>query len=533
MKVKNGYFKLDMRDTGVFLIVYPPEKGGEPVGIKEITVYLNEKKLTEYDRQKMKQLINNTEEVGEIYVGAWNGIYQDEMMRLTVSEDKMLVFCRLYPPSNEGKLMTAEDIIRDLNLQKIVVGIDSKEIENFIKERTYCTNYIFAKGIPPVHGTDARIEYFFNTNPNLKPKMNDDGTVNYHELNTISRVEEGDLLAKLHEPVKGEAGQNVYGGVISARQEKSLKLEFSNNISISEDRTEIYSQLTGHASLINGKVFVSGVFEVPGNVDNTTGDILYSGNVFIKGNVKTGFTVKAKGDIVVEGVVEAAFLSSGGQIIVKRGIHGMSKGKVEAKGNIITTFIEYATVISGGFVEAGTILQSQVSAANEVRVNGKKGFITGGLIRAGNMVEAQNIGSYTGSITKVEVGVEPEVKEHYNQLQRKILEISKEMEKMKPALISYREKIARKELVSPDRVLQVQTIANIYKEKQSELAQMREEFMKIHEQIQLSTTAKVKVNGTAYQGVSIAISDVSMNVKGTISYSKFVKEQGEIVVHPL
>ena len=62
---------------------------------------------------------------------------------------------------------------------------------------------------------------------------------------------------------------------------------------------------------------------------------------------------------------------------------------------------------------------------------------------------------------------------------------------------------------------------------------MREEFASIHEMIQLDTSAKVKVNGSIYQGVSIAISDISYNVKGTISYSKFVKEQGEIVVRPL
>ncbi len=533
MEARNGYFKLDMREAGVFLIVHPPQGDGEPVNLKEIMAYLDEKKLDGYDRLEMKRVINAAEEPEEIYVGEWNGIYENEMIQTTVSSDKMLAFCRFYPPSNNGKLMTAEDIISDLRVQKVIVGISSEEIQKFLKERKYCTNYVLAKGIPPIHGTDAKIEYFFNTNPNLKPKMNEDGTVNYHELNTISKVDEGELLAKLHEPVKGEAGKDVFGGSISARQEKILKLEFGNNITISEDKTELHSDLTGHASLVNGKVFVSGVFEVPGDVDNGTGDIVYNGNVNIKGNVKTGFSVKAKGDIVVEGVVEAAFLSAGGQVIVKRGIHGMSKGKVEAKGNIITTFIEYANVISGGFIEAGTILQSQVSAASEVRVNGKKGFVTGGVIRAGNMVEAQTIGSTMGSITQIEVGVVPEVKEKYNQLQKQILETNKELEKMKPALVNYREKIGRKEFVSPERVMQVQMIAKSYKEKQAEIKQMREEFMKVHEQIQKETTARVKVNGSVYQGVSIAISDVSMNVKGTISYSKFVKDQGEIVIRPL
>lgn len=533
MEGRNGYFKLDTRDNGVFLMVYAPEEGGKPVEIRQVTSYLDGKNFSGYDLKEINRMVGISEGTAEIYIGEWNGINENEMMEVNVSMDKMLAFCRFYAPSSQGKLMTVEDIVSDLRMQKITVGIDSEEIQKFLKERRYCTDYLFAKGVPPVNGTDASIEYFFNTNPNLKPKKNEDGTVDYHELNTISRVEEGQLLAKLHEAVPGKEGQDVFGTPITARQEKNLKLEFGNNITLSEDKTEIYSQVTGHASLVNGKVFVSDVYEVPADVDNATGDITYNGNVTIKGNVKSGFSVKAKGDIVVEGVVEAAFLSAGGQIIVKRGIHGMTKGKVEAKGNIITKFIENATVASGGFIEAESILHSQVSATGEVRVNGKKGFMTGGIIRAGSLVEAQTIGSDMGTITRIEVGVEPEVKERYEELQKEILQTNKEMEKIKPILVNYHEKVAKKENINPAMIQQVQIVAKSYKELQTKITEMREEFVKIYEQIQLATNAKVVVKGSVYHGVSIAISDVSMNVKGTISFSKFVKEQGEVVVRPL
>lgn len=533
MESRNGYFKLDMRDAGVFLRVYAPKEGGKPVDIKEVLAYLETKKFNQFDLKEVNRIVNTQKESEETYIGDWNGIHENEMMEVNVSLDKMLAFCRFYAPSNGGKLLTAEDIISDLRLQKIIVGIQTEEINRFLKERSYCTDYILAKGTPPVNGTDAKIEYFFNTNPNLKPKKNEDGTVDYHELNTISRVEAGQLLAKLHQAVKGKPGQDVFGNPIQGRQEKNLKLEFGNNITISEDKTELYSKVTGHASLVNGKVFVSDVYEVPADVDNTTGDINYNGNVSIKGNVKSGFSVKAKGDIVIDGVVEGAFLSAGGQIIVKRGIHGMNKGKVEAKGNIIVKFIENGDVVSGGFIEAGSILHSQVSAATEVRVNGKKGFATGGVIRAGNLVEAQTIGTDMGTITRIEVGVDPEVKERYNFLQKQIVDISKEMEKIKPILVNYSEKVSRQEKISPETVAQVQTIAKKYKEQQEELARLREEFVGIHERIQLQTGARVKVRGSVYQGVTIAISDMVYNVKGTVSHSKFVKEQGEIVTRPL
>ncbi|MCI8483589.1 MAG: DUF342 domain-containing protein [Lachnospiraceae bacterium] len=533
MESRNGYFKLDVRDVGVFLLVYPPEEGGKPLECKEVTAYLDEKGYSMYDLKELNRALALTEGVQEVYVGVWNGLHEDEHMGINVSIDKMLVFCRFYPPSNNGKLLTTENIIDNLQFQKITVGINREEIQKFLENRHYCTNYIMAKGIPPINGKDAKIEYFFNVNHNLKPKKNEDGTVNYHELNTISRVEKGQVLAKLHKEVKGRPGKDVFGGAIQGRQEKSLKLEYGNNITISEDKTEIYSGVTGHASLVNGKVFVEDVFEVPADVDTSTGNIVYDGNVSIKGNVKSGFTVKAKGDIVIDGVVEAAFLSAGGQIIVKRGIHGMAKGKVEAKDNIITKFIENATVISGGYVEAGSILHSQVSAGTEIRVSGKKGFVNGGVIRAGNLVEAQTIGSTMGTLTRIEVGVDPQVKEHFGDLQKSIIQISKELEQMRPVLVNFNEKMQKKEPISPERIQQVQTIARSFKEKQQLLNSQRKELKEIHDQIQMSHNAKIKVKGSIYPGVSVNISEVGMNIKSERSFSKFIKEQGEIVVRSL
>ncbi|MFG6382643.1 MAG: FapA family protein [Lachnospiraceae bacterium] len=533
MESKNGYFKLDIKEVGVFLQVYPPEEGGKPLEYKEVLSYLEERGYGKIDLKELNRVIALNEGMQEIYLDVWNGLQEDEQIIANISMDKMLVFCRFYPPSNNGKLLTEADIVNNLEAQKITVGINHEEIQKFLKERRYCTNYIMAKGIPPVNGKDAKIEYFFNINHNLKPKKNEDGTVNYHELNTISHVEQGQVLAKLHKEQPGKPGKDVFGGEIQARLAKSLKLEFGNNITISEDKTEIYSGVTGHASLVNGKVFVEDVFEVPADVDTSTGNIVYDGNVSIKGNVKSGFSVTAKGDIIIDGVVEAAFLSSGGQIIVKRGIHGMAKGRVQAKDNIISKFIENATVISGGYIEAGSILHSQVSAGSEIRVSGKKGFVNGGVIRAGNLVEAQTIGSSMGTLTKIEVGVDPQLKEHYGDLQKSIIQISKELEQMRPVLVNFNERMQRNEKLSPERIQQVQTVARSFKEKQQLLNMQRKELKEIHEQIQMSHNAKVKVTGSIYPGVSINISEVSMNIKSERTFSKFVKEQGEIVIRTL
>lgn len=346
-------------------------------------------------------------------------------------------------------------------------------------------------------------------------------------------MEKGQCLARMEKEIPGQDGTNVYGEVVPARQVKSKKFSFANNIRLSEDGTEIYSMVTGHVSLVKDKVFVADVYEVPADVDTTTGDIEYDGNVVVKGNVKSGFKISAKGDIVVEGVVEGAQLYAGGQIILKRGIHGMNKGVLKAEGNIITKFIESATVSAGGYIETESILHSAVSARTDVRVGGRKAFITGGMVRAGNMVEAGNIGSEMGGNTKIEVGVEPNIKESYNELQKEMLQLNKEIERIRPIVKNYAEKMARQESVSTEKQQQFQILAKNLKEKQGQMAVKREKFESVSERLAMSSGAKIKVRGTIYAGVWVGISDMGMNMKSNYSHSQIYKDKGDIVIRPI
>ncbi len=533
MAAKNQYFSLVEKDGGCYVKIVPSQSGGSILNVKEVLAYLEGEGYQAMDLRQLNDAIVQNDQEREVFIGTWNGYHVQEKMSINVSGDNMLVYARFYAPSNQGHVMDAEEICRDLQAYKIKVGIQMETINAFIADREYCKDILIAKGTPPVQGKDAKIEYLFNTNPNLKPKRNEDGTVDYHQLNTINHIEAGQCLARMEKEVPGENGSDVFGGIVLPRQVKSKKFSFSNNINVSEDGTELYSMVTGHVSLVNGKVFVADVFEVPADVDNTVGDITYEGNVQVKGNVKSGFKISAKGDIIVDGVVEGAELNAGGQIILKRGIHGMGKGVLQAEGNILTKFIESATVISNGYVETESILHSTVSARSDVRVGGKKGFITGGTIRAGNMVSAHNIGSEMGSNTKIEVGVEPEIKERYTEVQKEVLQLNKDMEQIRPILKNFTEKMARMEEVSPEKQQQVQLLAKNFREKKATLESLQAEQQTLYECIAMSNNSRIKVNGTLYAGVWVSISDIGMNIKSNYSHSQVYKDKGEIVVRPL
>lgn len=527
--MKNQYFQVEFRGTIACLHVYPPEEGGKMLSITEVTEYLASKKLDQYNLKELNAAIVNHKEDSVIIVGDWDGIPIREEMKVVISLDKMKVTCRFYPPAlDAGKTLSAEDIVSDLAFRKIKHGIDQEAVLNFLNDRQYCTDYVFAVGTQPVHGRDAKIDYFFNTSKNLQPKRNEDGSVDYKELNTISHVKRGDLLARLIKEDPGKSGKNVLGEEIKPRTVRSAKLEFGNKISINEDRTEIYSDVTGHANLINDKVFVSDVYEVPADVDNSVGNIEYDGSVEIKGNVKSGFRIFATGDVIIHGVVENAFVESGGQIIVKQGIHGMHKGVLKARTNVMARYIENATVYAGGFVEAEAILNSDVSAIGEVRVQGKKGLINGGTIRAGRSIEVQYAGTEMGTFTTLEVGVDPEKKERYLELKKDVSKRSKDLEDMKVIIDNYASMLKKGEILPKDKLLYVQKLALEYKTKKEELEPLRNEMRVIHIEMMESDRSYIAVTRTIFPGVVLSISDLGYNIKDKMNYCKFKKIDGAI-----
>lgn len=106
-------------------------------------------------------------------------------------------------------------------------------------------------------------------------------------------------------------------------------------------------------------------------------------------------------------------------------MNGMAKGILKAGGNIVAKFLENATVSAGGYVNTESILHSNVTASTEIQVTGKRGFITGGHVRAGQRIEVKTLGATLGAPTVVEVGVDPEKKAEYMKLQKEISEIVK------------------------------------------------------------------------------------------------------------
>ena len=348
-------------------------------------------------------------------------------MIVKISEDGMQAICRFIPPSTGGRIMHKEDLLKDLEFNGVKFGIIDSEVDRYISNKQYCTDYIMARGKNAVNGHDAKIIYKFNTDLQAKPKENEDGTVDFYDLDIIASVSEGDELAELIKEDEGTSGMDVRGRLIKPAKVEKLNFRYGKDISVSEDGLHLISNISGHVILDNeNKVKVSNIFTVAQDVDISTGDINYDGNVEVKGNVINGFKITATGDVIIGGTVEGVEITAGGKIILKRGIRGMGKGMLKSGGNIVAKFLENTTVQSGGYVMADAIIHSDVSAKGDVIVNSKKGYVNGGTIRSETLIRVKNAGSEMGTKTNMEVGVDPTLLVRYKTLQNKIEETIKE-----------------------------------------------------------------------------------------------------------
>ena len=527
----NGYFRLVNKEGASSLKLFPPTDGGKPLDILDVIEYLTMKDYA-CDLPTLKRAVEGAEkEQQEISLGNETRLKERECYKLSVRPDKMQAYAKFYAASEGGEDMTAQEMVHDLELRGIKCGILTDAIEGFFKHKEYGEDILVAEGKPPVQGKNAYIEYKFNTDKKAKPTLNEDGSVDFFHLNILNHCEKGDVLAVLHPEEPGVPGENLFGEKVLPTEVRKETLKFGHNIELSEDRTVLTAQVNGHVELVQGTVFVSDELAVE-NVDTATGNIDYEGNVLVNGNVATNFQVKAKGDIVVKGVVEGAVLQAGGNIVIARGMNGMGRGVLRAEGNIISKFLENVTAEAKGYVTSESILHSKVTAGGEVNVDGRRGFITGGKVCATGSVNVKTLGSEMGADTIIEVGTDPKVKERIAELQKQIGEDTKLLQTVQPTLLSAKRKLAKGVKLSPEQIMQIQSMAALNKEKTEAIAAANSEIDELQKRLGSSSETVVRVKGEVYPGTRICIGDVSMVVQKTTHYCRFVRERGDVKMAP-
>ena len=527
---KNGYFQIEKKSDGLYVHVIPAEGNGKKPVVEELIAYLDKKKVpytNSVEVRKAFELALTQGKPGKFSsaeIIPFNGWVEYQV----INEGQEMV-ARMYPPVIGMPDVSAREIETDLLHMKITYGIDKKIIQRITSERRYLETFIIALGTMPIEGRDAELKYYFSTEHVTKPKINEDGSVDFHQLDMISTVQAGDVVAEIFPEDKGTPGMNIYGMTISPRKVSRKIFRHGRNLEISPDGTKLVTLVTGHITLEGDKVFVSTEYSVPADVNNSTGDIDFDGDVTVAGNVLAGFKVKASGKIIVKGVVEGAELIAGGDIILERGILGMNKGVLVAGGNIASTFIENATVRAGGDISSNAIIHSDVNAHGVIEVHGKKGYIIGGIVRAGFKIESKTIGSEMGANTVVSVGTDPELLEKVNSLKKKIMSGRQDKDKLLQVVTRFKKKLSNNEKLSRDQLDILNKAINDMKTLEKEVDEARYEYRQLSEMVCEENDARIQIHGTVYPGTKVEIGDSQLFIREKNDHCQYVKRGVDVV----
>lgn len=449
----------------------------------------------------------------------------------TIGIDKGSIHAYLSLELNAEKdLLQPQDVFELINKEGIVFGLDNSAITNAFKDYNMgqsVSHYMIAKAHAPTQGSDAKLEYFFKLGKDIVITESNDGTVDHRELGLINNVSKDELLALKTPSTLGSPGTNIYGDAVDPNGVKDVLLVETSNTVLSEDGFELTSKINGQVMLKGNKIQVSPVFMVAHDVDLNVGNIDFNGNIVVNGNVLSGFTLRAKQDITVLGVVEGATLIAGGNIFIKSGYRAGGKGILQCHGTFTCKFVDNGNIESNGDVLIeNSIIDSQIVCYSKVMVL-KKGSIVGGDVKAVKGIECKELGSKLGIPTIVTVG-------DRFVIQRRMEEAKQTLEDSKEALGPIEESIKNmapllKNFANLEPAIQ-QKIQSITKQRQDYMTAIEVQISKITKLEKLFMTqcySTINVNGLTYNDTTIVIGSSKLRINDTVRMIKFSEDHVE------
>ncbi|MGE5615198.1 MAG: DUF342 domain-containing protein [Bacillota bacterium] len=531
LNVNDGFYQILYLNDGVYLSVYPPEGIGKRVDLQTVLDRLERKKVKNYDKDIVNIVVKKADKVPVKIAGRQEEESLNATANLSVTPDKMKAYISFIPPEN-GRMMTKEEILDFLNENGIIYGINKTNLDTVVQYPIYNETIVIAEGTPPVPGQNGKLEFHFDTHRETKPTILEDGRVDFRELNLIQNAVKGQVLCTLIPPSPGTPGKTVYGTDIPAVDGKPVALPKGRNVSVSEDGMQLVSNIDGQILYIDGKVSVFSTHEVQADVDNSTGNINFVGNVHIRGNVLSGFIVEAGGNVEVMGVVEGAIIKAGGDIILRRGMQGMGKGILVSGGDIVARYIENSNVQAKNNIKAEAIMHSNIKCGNKLELSGKKGLLVGGSCKVGKEIIAKVIGSHLATSTDIEVGVDPTIRERYKALKDELASSENDYRKADQAVVILK-KLEMTGTLTPEKQELLSKSVRTKAFLMNRITEIKEELIQIEGRLQQEAYGKIRCYNVIYPGTKVSIGSCMMYVKENLHYCTLYRDGADIRVGPI
>ena len=310
-----------------------------------------------------------------------------------------------------------QDLKRYLQNNGIIYGVNENVLQDVASGRLVGNRVEIARGTAVTPGIPGKIEYLFNIDESGRPKELSDGRVDHHNLNFLINVKKGDPLAKRIPPKPGIEGKTIFGKVVPAPPVIDVKLQNGCGTAVSVQNPDLLIAIIDGAVSLDqqGRIEVRNEKIIRGDIDYSTGNIIFTGDLQIYGTVRTGFSVDISGNLLIRGNVEDAKIKCTGALEIRGGAVGAGNGSMECK-SLKIRFVENFTIRAGNdIVVSEDIVNSIINSYGKVKAKS----IIGGMITASE-IEADILGSIAESRTIADIGIKQALISERSSLKKEI-----------------------------------------------------------------------------------------------------------------
>ncbi len=433
-----------------------------------------------------------------------------------VTGDQLNAWMLVYPPVGEGAELSKSIIDKSLEDNNIKYGLDEDLIKSLPEnQEKYFKLHFIARGEAPVHGTNGKIVDLFSRTAKHELIADEFDRVDYASLNIVQNVDKGEVICQIIHPTLGKPGRNVMNIEIAARDGKMPAIPKGTNTELSEDGNTLIATRAGHVEFVGSRFLVKAALDINGNVDFSTGNINFLGDVHVHGDVRSGFIVKATGSITVDGVVEASVIEAGHDLIVAQGVTGNKQAFIRANRSIYAKYLENSRVYAREHLQSDSLINCDVYSDGVIQVKSAQGVIAGGKIRATREISANIIGSRSGAATSLYLGGLP-----CEEYERKIL--LKEIDDMELKL----DKIERQP-EGPAKAAHLSKTRLKISVNRMKLEQFDKDIKELKEKLQKEDLRRLMC-GIAYPGIEVTIEDQVLHVEHESRKCTVLLSEGEI-----
>jgi uncharacterized protein (DUF342 family) len=324
-----------------------------------------------------------------------------DRISVTKTPDGLKAFMAV-PESMVANYPPFDDLKKFLVDFGVVYGIDDNALHQMVRNKTYNIPVEVAHGTPVTPATPGRIDILVDVSSRGKPKARAGGRVDLRDLGYVVNVRKNAQIIRRIPPVPGKEGKMVTGKTLGVIQPPNLMLLPGKGTRILEgDPNMLVADVDGAVMVYpNGKAEVLTDKVIPSSIDYATGNIFFSGNLQIKGTVRSGFEVEAEGNVWITGSVEDAKVSALADLEIVGGAAGSGNGIIKCAGRLKTRHIQNLTVRARDVVVSEDVVHCDIWA--EAGISAKA--IVGGTVSAGKLIEADSVGTEAEAKTVVDLG---------------------------------------------------------------------------------------------------------------------------------